>query len=265
MAGRPVAHKVAVRDRKRSSVLMTAERGGDVPSVRASAPASPAYIAAPPKTRDDFVSASDYAYTTIRHEIVDGRFPPGRRMRETQLSEWLGISRTPLRHALSRLEVEGLLAVVPRVGLVVSSLDDQAVFELYETREALEGTAAALAARHASEADIATLQKLIELQVTVQDEPATLYQRNRAFHEAIYAAAHNRFLLKSLQALHDALALLGPTTLSAPGRPEVAQREHARIVTAIVNGDVAAAEAEARAHIRNGFPLRRAMRASRTE
>jgi DNA-binding GntR family transcriptional regulator len=83
-----------------------------------------------------------------------------------------------------------------------------------------------------------------------------LYRLNRAFHEAIYVAAHNRYLLKTLQALHDSLALLGPTTLTAPGRPDAARGEHERIVAAIVARDAGAAEAAARAHIRNGFLLR---------
>lgn len=210
--------------------------------------------------RNRFASAADYAYACLRQGIVEGRLEPGRRIREAELAGWLGISRTPLRHALSRLELDGLLEILPRAGLVVSSLDEQAVVELYDTREALEGAAAGFAALAATERDIDTLRALLEDGVNPPSDGLALYQLNRAFHEAIYAAAHNRFLLKSLRALHDSLALLGPTTLTAPGRPEAAHKEHQRIVNAIRARDRAEAETAARAHIRNGFPLRKRMR-----
>src|SRR5690606_4762822 len=100
----------------------------------------------PKVDRDRFPSAAEYAYACLREGIVEGRLEPGRRIREAELAAWLGISRTPLRYALSRLELDGLLEMLPRIGLVVSSLDEQAVIELYETREALEGVAAGFAA-----------------------------------------------------------------------------------------------------------------------
>ena len=224
----------------------------------------PEPILAPPALaaeRERFPSAADYAYAEIREAIVDGRFAPARRMREIELSEWLGISRTPLRQALARLELDGLLENLPRAGLVVSSLDEQAVFELYETREALEGTAAAMAARHATERDLDRLEALLGAFEPAGLSSIELFRANRAFHEAIYGSAHNRFLLKSLKSLHDALALLGPTTLTVAGRPEQAREEHGRMVRAIRGRDPVAAETEARTHIRNGFPLRKRLRA----
>src|SRR3954470_16827725 len=108
-----------------------------------------------------FAPPADYAYASLRREIIEGRFAPGRRMREIELSEHLGISRTPTRQALTRLELEGLLNLRPRTGLVVSTLDLDAVEELYEMRAALEGTAAAMAAMHASPKDLAALDRLV--------------------------------------------------------------------------------------------------------
>jgi DNA-binding GntR family transcriptional regulator len=220
---------------------------------------------APPTDRDSYVSAADYAYGALRREIVEGRFAPGRRMREIELSDWLSISRTPIRQALSRLEVEGLLAVVPRVGLVVASLDERAMAELYDMRMALEGSAAAFAAQHASARDIARLRELLDTETGLPHDASVLYRHNLAFHQAIYAAAHNRFLVKSLHVLHDALSLLGTTTLSQPGRPQKACIEHARIVDAIESRDVDTAEREARHHIHNALLVRKAMRKLRPE
>jgi len=209
--------------------------------------------------RDKFASAADYAYATLRREIVEGRFAPGRRMREIELAQRLGISRTPTRQALSRLELEGLLALRPRAGLVVSVLDMDAVEELYEMRAALEGAAAGMAARHASPRDLALLTRLLDEETGLGSEPMNLYRHNRELHEAIHMAAHNRYLEKSLHALHDAIALLGPTTLAATGRPVVAHAEHAAIVKAIAARDDALADRLARAHILGALDVRRAI------
>jgi DNA-binding GntR family transcriptional regulator len=209
--------------------------------------------------REKFASAADYAYATLRREIVEGRFAPGRRMREIELAQRLGISRTPTRQALSRLELEGLLALRPRSGLVVSVLDMDAVEELYEMRSALEGTAAAMAARHASPRDLALLAKLLDDETGLGSDPVSLYRHNRQLHEAIHVAAHNRYLEKSLHALQDAIALLGPTTLAAQDRPVIAHGEHATIIQAIVARDPDTADRLARAHILGALDVRRAI------
>ena len=213
-----------------------------------------------PVGRDRSRSAADYAYAALREEIVEGRFPPGRRMREIELASWLGISRTPTRQALSRLEIEGLVALQPRAGLVVSSLDAAAMEELYEMRGALEGTAAAMASRHASARDVEALVQLVEAEGALPEDPAIRYRHNLAFHGAIYQAAHNRYLMKSLQALNDAIALLGPTTMGVAGRLADAHEEHRRIVAAIAAQDGDKAESEARAHVGRALDLRRRMR-----
>jgi DNA-binding GntR family transcriptional regulator len=208
-------------------------------------------------TRAPDASASDYAYSALRQAITEGHLAPGRRLREIELSDWLGVSRTPVRQALSRLEVEGLIAAEPRSGLVVARLDDAAMAELYDMRTALEGTAAGLAATNANPREIAALQELVETEAGLPAADDQLFQHNVAFHRALYDAAHNRFLVKSLSALNDAMALLGPTTLVLPGRRETARKEHHAIVAAIADRDAAAAEAAARGHIASAFNARR--------
>lgn len=214
---------------------------------------------AAPATREQFGSAADYAYATLRHAIIEGQFAPGRRMREIELADWLGVSRTPTRQALSRLEIEGLLDLKPRIGLVVASLDAPAVEELYEMRAALEGTAAAMAARHASTRDVDNLLALVEAERRLPVEPDARRRHNLVFHQAIYAAAHNRFLMKSFHALHDTIALLGQTTFNAPGRCRDSEREHAEIVDAIARKDTARAEAAAKAHVERALTVRQTM------
>jgi DNA-binding GntR family transcriptional regulator len=210
--------------------------------------------------RRAYASAADFAYAKLRQDIMDGRLAPGYRMREQVISESLDMSRTPVREALSRLQADGLLTVQGRGGLAVAALDDAGVIELYETREALEGTAAHLAALHANPRDIAVLEAALAAEATIAEDPVQQQRQNRAFHAAILAASHNRFLAKSLLALHDALALLGPTTLSVDGRRTKAQEEHRRIFDAIVARDSNSAEAEMRAHVRAGAAIRQELR-----
>lgn len=207
--------------------------------------------------RDQFGSAADYAYAFLRQEILAGRFAPGRRMREVELATMLGISRTPTRLALSRLENDGLIALRPRAGLVVSALDTEAMEELYEMRAALEGTAAALAARHASPRDLEVLKQLVEDEKQLPADPDVRLRHNRMFHDALYHAAHNRYLMKSLQALHDSISLLGPTTMAVKGRMERAAIEHQLIVDAIAVRNPDLAEQQARAHVNEALKLRR--------
>src|SRR3954467_2886010 len=108
-------------------------------------------------------SLGELAYLKLHAAIQAGTFEPGKRMMETEVADWLKMSRTPARDAMRRLENEGLLVHEPRQGLVIARLDHSAVMELYAMREVLEGTAARLAARHASEFEVAQLLELVAI------------------------------------------------------------------------------------------------------
>ncbi len=196
------------------------------------------------------------AYRRLRDAIDSGVFRPGDRMRETELSTWLGMSRTPTREAMQRLEARGLLTHAPHRGMVVATLDHQMIAELYTTRETLEAAAAGLAARHASEAEIDALEDLLDQQRQMSANVDWLAKHNRRFHQTLYRAAHNRYLLAALDTLRDSMALLGTSTLQAPGRSDSALEEHAAIVTGIREHDPERAEAAARQHIRAAHRLR---------
>lgn len=195
-------------------------------------------------------SRGEIAYARLKESIQAGELKPGQRIREIEMADRLKMSRTPVREALRRLEADGLLTFAPYRGMVIAELDHQAVMELYQMREVLEGTAAGLAARHASEAEITVLRDIMASDPGDDAEPHRHAQHNRQFHGALYRAAHNRYLLKTLNVLRDAMALLGSTTLSLTGRSDTAREEHAAIVQAIEAHDVQAAETAARAHIR---------------
>jgi DNA-binding GntR family transcriptional regulator len=194
-------------------------------------------------------SRADYVKERIREAIQAGRYLPGERIRETEVAGWLEVSRTPVREALRRLESEGLVTFVSWRGAVVADLDRQQVSELYAMREVLEGAAARLAARHIGDAEIDLLEALLARADACREDPDALAAINRNFHETIYAAAHNRYLMQTLEQLRNALALLRDTTFAVPGRAGTAAAEHRAILEAIRSRDPGAAEAAARAHI----------------
>jgi DNA-binding GntR family transcriptional regulator len=198
-------------------------------------------------------------YTRLRDAIRTGTLATGERVREVEIAHWLGVSRTPVRDALRRLESEGLLRHAARRGLIVTELDAQEVLELYALREVLEGMAAALAARYASESELRSLQEIIAQQRAAKDDTEKLAELNRQFHEVLYHAARNRYLLQALASLRDSLALLRDTTYSVPGRPAGALSEHVRIYDAIKRQDGSGAELAARKHIRQASNSRLAM------
>ncbi len=185
----------------------------------------------------------------LRAAIRDGRHQPGQRMREAEVAAELGVSRTPVREAFRQLQADGLLTMEPWHGVVVAKLDQQQLVELYAMRGVLEGAAAGLAARHAAASQIAALSDALDASASETDA-ARLAELNRRFHQGIYAAANNRYLLKALHALSDSMALLPSTTYALPDRPATALAEHLELLAAIESGDESRAEQTARHHIR---------------
>ena len=191
------------------------------------------------------------AYDVLFGAIQDGRLAPGSRVREAELTEWLGMSRTPLRDALQRLEAEGLVRLEPYRGVSVSRLDRQAVVELYAARALAEGAAASLAAIAAGPAEVAAMQHILLLERDAASDPAEGARLNRTLHAAIHDCSRNRYVASHLRALSALLALVGNATRRDPARVPEALREHTELVDAIAARDPAAAEACARRHVDN--------------
>ncbi|THH38150.1 GntR family transcriptional regulator [Aliishimia ponticola] len=195
------------------------------------------------------------AYRQMLSEIREGSLLPGDRLRETELAQRLGVSRTPVREAIRQLEADGLVAHVPRTGATVRRLDYPEVMELYEMRAVLEGTAARLAARAASDIELEELAALHD-RLAATGDPKEAARLNRVFHATLLDAAKNRFLSKSMGSLQKAMMILGPTMLSDSARAEAADDEHRRVLDAMAARDGAAAEAAMRAHIEASQRLR---------
>lgn len=195
------------------------------------------------------------AYTMILEAIDQGIYRPGDRLVESELAERFGVSRTPIREALQRLETQSLLARDGR-SLIVASLDHNQMAELYAVRSELEGLAARLAARHATEEEVKVLYDMIEEDRALLEDPPAMARANRRFHRMIHLASHNRYLVQQLDLVYRSMALMATTSLAAKGRGEIALAEHRAIVDAISKRDEEAAYRALRDHISVAFITR---------
>src|SRR5690606_23653068 len=149
-------------------------------------------------------------YRSLIDRLRSGRLAPGTRLREEDLATELGVSRTPIREALTRLQARGLVRVTS-AGLAVAELTRPHVSELYAMRAIVEGAAARFAAENASAGDLVALRHAGELFYEPQQDPAQFARVNMMFHGAIYEAAHNSYLSRMVEDLNDSLALLPRT------------------------------------------------------
>jgi DNA-binding GntR family transcriptional regulator len=195
------------------------------------------------------------AYTLIIDAIDKGLYRPGDRLVESELAERLGVSRTPVREALQRLETQSMLRRDGR-SLIVASLDHNQLAELYAVRAELEALAARLAARHATDEEIAVLGGMVRDDSRLIGDPQALSRANRRFHHQIHLASHNRYLVQQLELVHRSMALMAMTSLAAEGRDAEAVAEHQAIVAAIAAHDGDTAAAALRRHISNAFETR---------
>jgi len=159
------------------------------------------------------VKAAQKAYSTLRAGIIEGKHLPGSRITEQEIAASAGVSRTPVREALRRLEAEGLLRFVPDKGAFVSSWSDQDAEDIFELRAMLESYGARLAARKISVDQLKHLRELAELQVNEARlrKPGFLERiadLNDHFHEALHVAASSERLRSTLSSLASAPLVL---------------------------------------------------------
>lgn len=202
------------------------------------------------------------AYSLVLEAIDRGEYRPGDRLVESELAERFGVSRTPIREALQRLETQAMLTRDGR-SLVVASLDTGQLGELYVVRAELEGLAARLAAQHAEPEEIRVLWKMVRQDRERVDRPEVLARTNKRFHRQIHLASHNRYLIQQLDMVRRSLALVATTSLAAEGRSAQSLEEHAQIVSAIEARDGDAADAAIHNHLSQAFETRLMAEATR--
>lgn len=199
---------------------------------------------------DDPLPVAERVYRRLRDAIATGELPPRGRLSERDLSASLGVSTSPVKAALARLEAEGMVVTQPRRGTWVAFAPEK-LAEMGLIRAALEGVAARLAAGRITAAQLATLGGIVgELRVaTAAHDTARLVEANERFHALVLAVADNVFLANAVKALRGYYLMTRNRMRTAQLEPLKAQAEHEAILAALAARDGAAAEAAMRTHI----------------
>ncbi len=187
-------------------------------------------------------------YEELRDAILTGRFAPGQVLSENALAAEYGKSRTPVREALHRLEIEALVERAPR-GVRVRTSSPEEILDIYEVRITLEGAAAKAAAERATELDRTRLRSAHQAMLDVEDTSEAKAAANRRFHEAVWTASHNSTLVDLLHRLNVHLVRYPSTTLTYGDRWEAVLREHDELLGAIEARDGEAARRIAEHHM----------------
>lgn len=205
---------------------------------------SPADIA--PTTRQ-----SERLGEEIEERIVTGIYPPGTRLDEQELATTFGVSRTPVREALIQLASAGLIEIRPRRGATVPEVGADRVCEMFEVMAELEAMCGRLAARRITPAEQKALQEAHRACEVARDasQPDIYYQLNEVFHQRIYEASHNSFLVEQATALHRRLRPYRRLQLRVRNRMSTSFSEHQAIVDSILAGDSEQAASLLRSHV----------------
>lgn len=188
-------------------------------------------------------------YERLHEKIVSGDLGPGDRLTEIGLAENFGISRTPVREALRRLEQDGLVERAAR-GMRVRERSPNEILEIYEVRILLEAAAARSAAGRRTPFDIARLEQLHDAMTkTSADDAKAMEAINRRFHELIWAASHNSTLVDLLTRLNSHLQRYRGTTLTHADRWQTVLNDHQALIRAINAGDADRAAEIAESHM----------------
>ncbi|HEX6845228.1 MAG TPA: GntR family transcriptional regulator [Actinomycetota bacterium] len=201
--------------------------------------------------RPDRRKMTDWVWEELREAIIELRLRPGEPLREVALAEQLGVSKTPLREAFTRLEQEGLVETTSFKGAVVTGYSERDLQEIYELRALLEGAAARAAAERSTPATIDALRDVVARSRELRDagDLVGLADLLGEFDTIVYAQVTNERIGALIDNLRAHLTRIGKLTEAIPGRVVASVEEHAAIVDAIAARDGAEAERAIRAHI----------------
>jgi len=193
-------------------------------------------------------------YDLLRSDVLAGVFEPGTTLLETTLAERYGVSRTPIREALGRLEQDGLLERASK-GYRVCSGTAQDVLDIYEARVALEAEAAAGAAARCTDLDLARLLHIHAI-TGERTDPGEIRQLNSEWHVALWQASHNRTILTLLARLTAQLRIYDRGPHETTEDLDKSRVEHAHVLAAITARDPEAAKAQVAKHLLRSRELR---------
>ncbi len=201
-------------------------------------------------------NAAETAYAVLREAIVTNTLKPGTRLRADDLAKKLGVSKTPVREALRKLQAEDLITVQPGNALTVKSISEEQLFEIYYTREALEGMAARLAAENSGQIELAKLRAILAELPGAAGNLKQFRQLSAELQLAVFRSARNDTIYRLLRHLQEQIGQFGGTTLTQPGRAKEVVAYAKALVAAIEKRDGDAAERIARENRRRTLELR---------
>lgn len=206
-----------------------------------------------PVNLDSYKPLRELVLEAIREAIINGTLKPRERLMEIQLAEELGVSRTPIREALRKLELEGFIVMVPRKGAYVADFSFKDIADIFEIRAALEGLAAGLAAERITDDELENMERLLaeKAEAINQQDIERLVDADTKFHDALYKASRNERLDTIISNLREQIQRFRATSLAYPGRSKQSLDEHRSIVEAIQSRHVQSARQAAQEHIEN--------------
>ena len=198
--------------------------------------------------------AADQAYEFIRDAIAAGTYTPGSRLREEELADDIGVSRTPIREALRRLDSEGVVEFVPNRGAHVAAWSDQDLAEIFDLRAVLEGFAARLAARNISDEQLQLLRDLsVEMDELAAGRSKDRLERisalNNEFHRIVVEASGNRQLVQLVAGLVQVPLVHRTFRRYDEQSLQRSMGHHRELITALERGDVNWAGTVMRSHV----------------
>ena len=189
----------------------------------------------------------------IREAIINGVFAPGERLMEIQMADEMGVSRTPVREAIRKLEMEGFVVMIPRRGTYVSNMSIKDINDVYEIRISLDTLAAGLAAERISDEELEELQRLLVKVGNAMEENdmAKVVEADIEFHDVLYKASRNERLRNIINNLREQITVIRGVSMRYPGRLKDTQEEHRRLVECIAARNVEKSQEAARIHLEN--------------
>lgn len=202
---------------------------------------------------NDYLPLRDVVFNTLRQAILRGEMEPGERLMEIQLAQKLGVSRTPIREAIRKLELEGLVIMIPRKGAEVAHITEKDMRDVLEVRCTLEELAVLLACKNVKEEHIAALKaanKVFEMAIVSKDV-VNIVEADVKFHDAIYAMTNNDRLIQIINNLREQMYRYRLEYVKDARTHSILISEHNDIIKNIKEKDIIEAQTVMRHHIRN--------------
>ncbi|MCL1981577.1 MAG: GntR family transcriptional regulator [Clostridiales bacterium] len=193
----------------------------------------------------------ELVYEELKSQILKGTIVPGTRLMEIELADSIGVSRTPVREAIRKLEKEGLVVIEPRKGAYASQISTADMIDILEIRQDVEGLAAFFAATRITEAELRELRKVCASYNRAVEEGITpdMIRYDTKFHRIIAESTHNKTLVQIVEQLQEMVLRFRYIYYDNFKRAEKMPKEHGEILEAIARGDGEAARAAADVHI----------------